>query len=70
VQILALGYLDPAFVSLRLRQTFRQVEGPSQVDLGEGKLLYSWVAANCVVDQATFLERFDFLSLIEAGGGR
>jgi hypothetical protein len=69
VQIVALGYIEQAFVSRRLTEAFDRVEGPVEVDLGEGKLFYVWTAQGCRVDQATFLERFDFLTLLEAGGG-
>jgi hypothetical protein len=69
VRIVALGYVEPAFVSERLAATFARVEGPAVLDLGEGKLLYTWTARGCTVDQLTFVERFDFLSLLEAGGG-
>jgi hypothetical protein len=69
VQIVALGYVDPQFVTRRLSETFHQVQGPRQMDLGEGKTLYAWTVEGCTVDQETLLERFDLLGLLEAGGG-
>jgi len=69
VQIVALGYLDPQFVTRRLVEVFDRVEGPVRMEMGEGKLLYCWTARGCTVDQAAFLDRFDFLALLEAGGG-
>jgi hypothetical protein len=70
VRVMALGYVDSQFVTRRLAEIFYQVEGPVDLDLGEGKVLYIWRARGCTVDQATFLDRFDFLTLVEAGGGR
>jgi 4-amino-4-deoxy-L-arabinose transferase-like glycosyltransferase len=69
IQILALEYLDPQFVSRRLGETFGQVQGPIALAMGGGKVLYTWTAYDCRVDQETFLERFDFMTLLEAGGG-
>jgi hypothetical protein len=69
LRMVALGYLDPGFVSARLAATFDQVQGPVGLDMGEGKVLYTWTARGCAVDQQTLLDRFDFLSLLEAGGG-
>jgi len=66
VHILALHHVDLDLVSERLRESFRQVQDPSELALGEGKVLYVWTVRGCTVDQDTFLERFDFLGLIEA----
>ncbi|MBN1641591.1 MAG: glycosyltransferase family 39 protein [Anaerolineae bacterium] len=69
VQVVALAYLDPATVSARLSQAFASVEGPRRVLLrgaGVEKEVLVWVARGCLVDEATFLERFDYLHL--AGG--
>jgi 4-amino-4-deoxy-L-arabinose transferase-like glycosyltransferase len=70
VQIVALGYLEPGSVSGRLRQTFDQVEGPVELGMGEGKVLYTWLVRGCRVDQGTFLDRLDLLKLLEDGGER
>jgi 4-amino-4-deoxy-L-arabinose transferase-like glycosyltransferase len=70
VQIVALGYLDPALVSLRLRQTFGQVWCPVELRMGESKVLYTWTVRDCTVDQDTFLDRFDFMRLLEVGEER
>jgi 4-amino-4-deoxy-L-arabinose transferase-like glycosyltransferase len=70
VQIVALGYVEPQFVTQRLIESFDQVEGPVELAMGEGKVLYTWTAHSCTIDQVTFLERFDFLTLVEAGGRR
>jgi 4-amino-4-deoxy-L-arabinose transferase-like glycosyltransferase len=66
VRILALHHVDLDLVSERLRESFRQVHGPVELALGEGKMLYVWKVRGCTVDQDTFLERFDFMGLIEA----
>jgi len=63
---LALHHVDLDLVSERLRESFRQVQDPSELALGEGKVLYVWTVRGCTIDQGTFLERFDFLGLIEA----
>jgi hypothetical protein len=70
VQIAALGYLDPDHVSALLRQTFAQVQGPVRLEMGEDKVLYTWAVRGCGIEQERFLERFDFMSLLEAGAGR
>lgn len=69
VQIVALGYLDPPWVTRRLAGSFGRVEGPVALEMGEGKVLYTWTARGCTLDQETFLDRFDLLTLLEAGGG-
>jgi 4-amino-4-deoxy-L-arabinose transferase-like glycosyltransferase len=69
IRILALGYLDPQFVTQRLAETFGHVQGPVALEMGEGKVLYAWTAYDCRVDQQTFLDRFDFMALLETGGG-
>ena len=68
VQILALGFLDPAWVTQRLSDTFEQVQGPVETELGEGRVLRTWTVRGCTVAQDVFLDRFDFLALVEAGG--
>ena len=69
VQVVALGFLDPQFVTQRLADSFEQVSDPVAFELGEDKVLYSWVADGCTVDQEAFLGRFDFMALLKAGGG-
>jgi hypothetical protein len=69
VQIVALAYLDPGFVTQRLADSFGEVSGPIAFELAEDKRLYSWTARDCTVDQETFVERFDFMALLQAGGG-
>jgi hypothetical protein len=69
VQIVALGFLDPALVTQRLSETFEQVQGPVEIEMGEGRALRTWSVRGCTVAQDVFLERFDFLALVEAGGG-
>jgi hypothetical protein len=73
VQIVALHYVDPELVSERLAATFGEVAGPVEVSPGKGgeaKVLYVWTARDCAVDQETFLDRFDFLNLVQSGGAR
>jgi 4-amino-4-deoxy-L-arabinose transferase-like glycosyltransferase len=70
VQIAALNYIDADLVSERLDQTFAHVRGPVEKLLGEGKTLRIWTVQGCLVDQETFLDRFDFLDLVEAGDER
>jgi hypothetical protein len=67
VQIAALNYIDADLVSERLERTFAHVRGPVEKLLGEGKSLRIWTVRGCLVDQETFLDRFDFLDLVEAG---
>jgi 4-amino-4-deoxy-L-arabinose transferase-like glycosyltransferase len=67
VRILALGYVDPDSITQRLKETFLRVQGPVERQVGEGKLLYAWTVRGCTVDQDTFLDRFDLLSILQAG---
>jgi len=70
VQVLAQHYLDPVRVTERLRDTFADVQGPIEMPMGESKTLRLWTARRCTVDQETFLDRFDFLTLAQAAGAR
>lgn len=73
VQMVGLTYVDPIVVSERLKATFWQSDGPREVLLGTGseaQTLRIWTARGCRVDQETFLDRFDLLRLIQAGGTR
>ena len=69
VQIVALPYLDPAMVSARLHDTFADIQGPIEISLGE-RSLRIWTVRHCTVDQQTFLDRFDFLGLLQSEDSR
>jgi hypothetical protein len=65
-QIVALRYVDPELVSLRLREMFAHVDGPDVVQIGEGeetKLWRVWRARGLHADMGTFLDRMDLLNL-------
>jgi hypothetical protein len=72
VQLIALPYLDQEVLSERIEAAFRDVRGPVRLYLGsqERNALYVWTARGCVVDQKTFLDWFDYLTLAAAGGDR
>ncbi len=70
VQLIALPYVDRTLVTERLHESFREVQGPESSPLREGaetKMLYTWLARGCLVDQETFLDRFDWMDLVAAG---
>ena len=69
VTIIGLDYLPEAPVSARLREAFEHVEGPQRFlysERGATKEIRVWQAEGLQWDQATFLQRFDFLTLLEA----
>jgi hypothetical protein len=56
-------------VTPRLRQAFREVDGPRHLRYTERELtkqLSLWQAQGKRVDQETFLQTFDFLTLLRA----
>ena len=68
--IASLEYLPEELVTGRLRQAFESVRGPQHLvydEPGATKELRLWQAEGALVDQATFLQQFDFLNLLEAG---
>jgi 4-amino-4-deoxy-L-arabinose transferase-like glycosyltransferase len=70
VVVIGLPHVDPAAVSQRLRSVFGDVQGPSEVALGDGreaKQVYIWRARECSIDTETFLQLFDLLSLLREG---
>jgi hypothetical protein len=69
VVILSQEYLPPDLVSSRLREAFEVVEGPEilrATERGATKEMRIWQVQGLVWDQETFLQRFDFLTLLEA----
>jgi 4-amino-4-deoxy-L-arabinose transferase-like glycosyltransferase len=67
--IVTLGYLSESIVTSRLRQAFREVDGPRYLRYTERELskqLSLWQAQGMRVDQETFLQTFDFLTLLKA----
>jgi 4-amino-4-deoxy-L-arabinose transferase-like glycosyltransferase len=69
VQVLSLSYVDPVAIAGRLHQDCAEVSGPTEYDLGEGKVLRLWQARGCTVGAETFLDHLDLLNLLRAGGG-
>ncbi len=70
VQVVGLAYLDPMVVTERLQESFRRVDGPRHVTLREAgteKAFQLWEVEGCTVTTEMFLERFDFLQLVQAG---
>ena len=66
VAIVGLTYLPEDLVTARLRETFAYVEGPQSLRFGQGNATREvrlWKAKALLVEQETFLERFDFLRL-------
>ncbi|MBN1936742.1 MAG: glycosyltransferase family 39 protein [Anaerolineae bacterium] len=69
VQIVSLTFVDPDFITVRLTQAFAWVDGPRAVDLqgrAETKAVWMWRAGGRRIDMETFLDRFDFLALVQA----
>lgn len=69
--VVALDYLDPEFVTGRLREAFEHVEGPEHLtfnERGATKVVYVWHAEGLRWEQETFLRRFDFLTMLGEGG--
>ena len=67
--ILSQEYLPEELVSARLREAFEVVEGPEiwrTTERGATKEMRVWQARGLRWDQETFLQRFDFLTLLEA----
>jgi 4-amino-4-deoxy-L-arabinose transferase-like glycosyltransferase len=66
--IVSLAYLPEDYLTARLRDAFRRVEEPRQLvylERGAIKEVYVWQAQDLQIDQATFVQRFDFLTLLE-----
>lgn len=66
--VVALNYLPPDWLTERLESAFEVVVGPDQlVFKGRGvtKVLHVWRAEGLRETQAVFLQRFDFLTLVE-----
>ena len=69
--VVALDYLDPEFVTRRLQEAFRHVDGPERfifTERGAIKVVYLWHARGLRWDQQVFLQRFDFLTMLEEAG--
>ena len=69
VQIVALTFVDPDLVSARLAETFARVDGPRTTYLQDRmgtKPLWIWQASGMRVDMEVFLDRLDFLALMQA----
>jgi 4-amino-4-deoxy-L-arabinose transferase-like glycosyltransferase len=67
--VVSLTYLPEELVTERLEDAFQSVEGPYRLlfeDLGAVKEARVWQAEGLRLDQETFLQRFDFLTLLEA----
>jgi 4-amino-4-deoxy-L-arabinose transferase-like glycosyltransferase len=67
--VVSLAYLPEDLVTARLEDTFRAVEGPERFlfqEFGAVKSVRLWQAKGLRTDQETFLQRFDFLTLLEA----
>jgi hypothetical protein len=63
-------YLSADVVSRRLGEAFERVSGPERLtstEHGVTQELFVWQAQGLRLDQETFLDRFDFLALLEAG---
>ncbi|MEE8390846.1 MAG: glycosyltransferase family 39 protein [Anaerolineae bacterium] len=68
--IVSLDYLPEELVSARLRDAFQHVEGPQRLwyaERGVVKEVRVWQVEGLQLDQGTFLQTFDFLTLLEAG---
>ncbi len=69
IVIVSLDYLPEDLVSARLGEAFQYVEGPQLLwytGHGTTKEVRIWQARELRWDQETFLQRFDFLTLLEA----
>jgi hypothetical protein len=67
--IASLDYLPEDLVSAELQDAFQQVEGPWQLshrERGAEKTIHLWHAQGLTLDQESFLEQFDFLTLLGA----
>jgi hypothetical protein len=66
--IVSLAFLPEELVTERLGDAFQSVNGPQQLvyeDRGATKTAYIWRAEGLLLDQETFLQQFDFLTLLE-----
>jgi hypothetical protein len=66
--VASLEYLPADYVTSRLREAFQQVDGPRhlpQEEWGAAKELRLWQAEGLLLDQESFLQQFDFLTLLE-----
>ena len=69
VTIVGLDYLPEGAISTRLAQVFRKTEGPRELryeERGAVKKVRIWQAEGLSLDDESFLQQFDFLSLLEA----
>jgi hypothetical protein len=67
--IVSRRYLSEEVVSGRLGETFEHVSGPEQLastEYGVTQELWVWQAQGLRLEQEIFLDRFDFLALLEA----
>jgi hypothetical protein len=67
--VVGLDYLPDDLVSSRLGQAFQHVEGPHRLrytERGATKEARVWQAEGLRWEQETFLQEFDFLTLLEA----
>jgi hypothetical protein len=70
VTVVGLDYVPDSLVSERLRDDFDRVDGPEPLSctaMGVTRDLSVWRAEGRRGDQAAFLRRFDFLTLLENG---
>jgi hypothetical protein len=68
VTIVSLEYLPEDLITNRLHEAFQHVEGPQRIRLterGATKEFRFWQARGLRIDLATFLQEFDFLTLLE-----
>jgi hypothetical protein len=66
--IVSLAFLPEELVTERLDDAFQSVQGPRRLvyeDQGATKTAYIWRAEGLLLDQDAFLQRFDFLTLLE-----
>lgn len=66
--VVALDYVSQDQVSARLREAFRRVAGPERLlyaERGATKEVRIWQAEGLRLDQEAFLQRFDFLTLLD-----
>jgi 4-amino-4-deoxy-L-arabinose transferase-like glycosyltransferase len=67
--VIGLNYLPDSLVTQRLRNAFDAVDGPRRLTFEAGdtaKEARIWQAERLQLDQETFLQAFDFLTLLEA----
>ena len=69
--VVALDYLDAHFVTERLQEAFKHVQGPQRLSFterGATKVVHVWHARGLRWDQHTLLRQLDFLTMLEEAG--